>query len=174
MSNVTFLFVEFWPWWLGGIAIGLLVPFMYFFLNTALSVSTGYGNLLKIIVPKTKLKWLNSENYADKFNWRFFFLAGIIIGGFLAARTAGMPVVTSQMGLFTEKSGWPFPAYILWFFAGGLLLGLGARLANGCTSGHSIHGLATFQKSSLVATVFFLLFGVITTFFIRLIVWGGG
>ncbi len=170
---MNFLFVELWPWWLGGIGVGLLVPLMYYFLNTALGVSTGYGNLLKIILPKTKLKWLNSEKFRDKFNWRFIFICGMIAGGFLSARTSGMSLTTSQMGIFTEKTSWSLATYIIWFFASGILLGLGARLAGGCTSGHSIHGLATFQKSSLVATVFFLLFGVIATFLIKLLVWGG-
>jgi len=174
MRVVKFLFVDLWPWWLGGIAIGLMVPLMYYFLNTALGVSTGYGNLLKIIAPSTKLKWLNSETYKDRFNWRFIFIIGILIGGFLSARASGMPVITSEMGLFTEKLSWPYALYIFWFFAGGTFLGFGARLANGCTSGHSIHGIATMQSSSIVATVLFIVFGIITTFLIRLIVFGGG
>ncbi len=56
MNIVRYLFVELWPWWLGGICVGLLVPLMYYFLNTALGVSTGYGNLVKIILSKTKLR----------------------------------------------------------------------------------------------------------------------
>lgn len=173
MNIVHSLFVELWPWWLGGICIGLLVPLMYYFLNTAMGVSTGYGNFLKLILPKTKLRWLNSDTFKNKFNWRFIFIIGMIIGGFLSARTSGMALTTSLMGLFTDKTNWPLIAYIVWFFAGGALLGLGARLAGGCTSGHCIHGLATLQKSSLVATVFFLLFGVIGTWGIRLLVFGG-
>lgn len=173
MNIVHSLFVELWPWWLGGICIGLLVPLMYYFLNTAMGVSTGYGNFLKLILPKTKLRWLNSDTFKNKFNWRFIFIIGMIIGGFLSARTSGMALTTSLMGLFTDKTNWPLIAYIVWFFAGGALLGLGARLAGGCTSGHCIHGLATLQKSSLAATVFFLLFGVIGTWGIRLLVFGG-
>jgi uncharacterized membrane protein YedE/YeeE len=173
MNFARSLFVELWPWWLGGIGVGLLVPLMYYFLNTALGVSSGYGNILKLLLPKTKLRWLNTDAYKNVFNWRFLFIAGMIIGGFLSARTSNMALTTTQMGLFTERTGWPLPLYLLWFLAGGILLGFGARLAHGCTSGHSIHGLATLQKSSLVATVFFLLFGVIGTLSIRLIVFGG-
>lgn len=173
MKIVKFLFVELWPWWLSGIAIGLLVPAMYYFLNTALGVSTGYGNFLKILLPKTKLRWLNSEPFKHRFNWRFTFVVGMVIGGFLSARSSHMDVTTKFMGIFTENTDWPLTAYFLWFFVGGALMGLGSRLAGGCTSGHCIHGLATLQKSSLVATVFFLLFGVVGTFLIKLIVFGG-
>lgn len=174
MSIVKFLFVDLWPWWFAGIAIGLLVPLMYYFLNTALGVSTGYGNFLKIIRPKSKLKWLNSDTYKDRFNWRFIFIIGMLAGGFISARVSGMSAATSEMGLFTEKLSWPYVFYMIWFFAGGILLGFGARLANGCTSGHSIHGIATLQKSSIVATILFLGFGVITTYLIRVFVLGGG
>ena len=170
---MKYLFVDLWPWWLGGITIGLLIPFMYYFLNTALGVSTGYGNFLKIINPATKLKWLNSETYKNKFNWRFLFMAGMILGGFLSARVSGMKSISYEMGIFTERLDWSFVSYIIWFFIGGTLLGLGARLAGGCTSGHSIHGIATGQKSSIVATVLFVVLGVITTYLIRTILFGG-
>lgn len=173
MDIVRLLFVDLWPWWLGGIAIGLLVPLMYFFLNTALGVSTGYGNLVKLLLPRTKLRWLNTETYKDVVNWRLIFIVGMVLGGFLSARASGMPLTTNLMGFFTERTSWPALAYMLWFFAGGAMLGLGARLAGGCTSGHCIHGLATLQKSSLVATICFLLFGVLGTWAIRMLVFGG-
>ncbi|HSW35038.1 MAG TPA: YeeE/YedE thiosulfate transporter family protein [Candidatus Limnocylindrales bacterium] len=174
MTNLyNFIFVDPWPWWLGGIAIGLLVPVMYYFLNTPLGVSTGYGNLVKMIIPKTKLKWLTSKNFADTLNWRFFFMAGMILGGFFSARSMGFPVTTMDMGRFTAIVDWPFLSLAVWFFCGGLLLGLGARLAGGCTSGHSIHGLANLHISSLIATIFFLLFGAITVWLIRVFVFGG-
>jgi uncharacterized membrane protein YedE/YeeE len=146
---------------------------MYFFLNTALGVSTGYGNILKIILPGSKLKWLNSDDYTDVFNWRFYFLAGIIGGGFLSARSAGMPWVTVEMGRFTALLDWSFSSLAVWFLGGGLLLGLGGRLAHGCTSGHSIHGIANLHLSSIIATLFFLLGGIFTVRLITTFVLGG-
>jgi len=162
MAVLHSIFVETWPWWIGGIVIGLLVPGLYYFLNTALGVSTGYGNLVKMLMPRTKLRWLNTEAYKKVFNWRFFFMTGMIIGAFISARTMGLNFVNLEMGLFTKSTSWSWIAYAIYFFAGGFLLGLGSRIAGGCTSGHSIHGLANFHLSSLVATFFFILFGFIT------------
>lgn len=168
-----FLFVDKWPWWMGGIVIGLLVPSLYYFLNTALGVSTGYGNLLKILLPNTRLKWLNSEKFRNPFNWRFFFIFGMVLGAFVSARLSGMPLVTLEMGKFTDFTSWGGPATALWFFLGGLLLGFGARVAGGCTSGHSIHGIANLHLSSIIATIFFLLFGAVFVNLIRIFILGG-
>ncbi|HCP15266.1 MAG TPA: hypothetical protein DIT32_05800 [Peptococcaceae bacterium] len=168
-----FVFIDPWPFWLGGLCIGFLVPGLYYFLNTPLGVSTGYGSYLKLLFPKSKLRWLNSKTFAGDFDWRILFLLGILIGAFFSARMSGKPFLTEAMGLFTQRLSWPLPRMLLWFFTGGLLLGLGSRLAGGCTSGHSIHGLANLHLSSLIATVFFLIFGVLTVYGIR-VLWMGG
>ena len=44
---------------------------------------------------------------------------------------------------------------------GGFLVGFGTRYAGGCTSGHSILGISTFQLPSLIATIFFMIGGFI-------------
>ncbi|TQM92326.1 hypothetical protein BD293_0927 [Roseinatronobacter monicus] len=51
--------------------------------------------------------------------------------------------------------------------AGGLLVGLGTRLANGCTSGHGVCGISRFSLRGIVATVFYLLAGGITMVLFR-------
>ncbi len=43
--------------------------------------------------------------------------------------------------------------------AAGLLVGIGTRFANGCTSGHGVCGISRFSVRGLVATVFYLLGG---------------
>ncbi len=47
--------------------------------------------------------------------------------------------------------------------AGGLLVGFGSRWAGGCTSGHAITGLATFQLPSLIAVLGFFAGGLLMT-----------
>jgi len=170
---IQFLLTDPWPWWMGGLVIGALVPLLYYFLNTPLGVSSGFGNLAKVLFPGKKLKWLQGKSFEKVLNHRFYMMLGMLIGAFLAGRSMGLPIVSTKMGIFTEVLQWPAWANILWFLMGGFLLGLGARIAGGCTSGHSIHGLANFHLSSLVATIFFLLFGAITVFAIRIFLMGG-
>lgn len=50
-----------------------------------------------------------------------------------------------------------------WLLAlAGLLIGLGARMANGCTSGHSISGTARFSPRSFIASILYLIVAIIT------------
>lgn len=167
------VFVRTWPWWAGGAIIGLLVPLLYFLFNTALGVSTGYGNVVKLVLGKTRLKWLNTDTFGDRWGWRLYFIGGMVAGGFLSARLAGWPAVNMAMGVFTETVNWPLLVQGLLFLAGGFLLALGARIAGGCTSGHSIHGIANLNVPSIVTTVFFLAFGVVSTWLVRAVIFGG-
>jgi uncharacterized protein len=50
---------------------------------------------------------------------------------------------------------------------GGLLVGFGTRLANGCTSGHGVCGVARLSPRSLAATATFMLAGFATVFLVR-------
>ncbi len=49
---------------------------------------------------------------------------------------------------------------------GGFLVGFGTRYAGGCTSGHAIMGLSNLQWPSLVATIAFMVGGILMTWFI--------
>jgi len=166
------IFVEPWPFWAGGIIIGLLVPLLYYFYNTALGVSTGYGNLVKIILPARHLKWIKAK-FADTWSWRVYFISGIILGGLLSSALSGNLGFTAEMGRFTSIVKWPVLANAAYFLTGGILLGLGARIAGGCTSGHSIHGIANLHLSSIVVTIFFVVGAVISANLIRITLMGG-
>ncbi len=136
-------------------------------------VSTGYGNVVKLLLGRTRLKWLNTETFADPWGWRLFFISGMAVGGFLSARLSGRPLFTTGMGVFTETVSWPLAVQGLVFTFGGFLLALGARIAGGCTSGHSIHGIANLKLASMVTTAFFLLFGAVSTWLVRTLIFGG-
>ena len=75
--------------------------------------------------------------------------------------------------MLTNTTSWPTVIYGVILFAGGTFLGLGARIAGGCTSGHSIHGLATLQLSALVVTIGFIVMGALSTYVVRFLLLGG-
>lgn len=87
--------------------------------------------------------------------WRMLFLLGLIAGGLIvrAVTADAIPVVVS-----TSTSE---------LVAAGLLVGFGTRVANGCTSGHGVCGIARLAPRSIVATVTFMLAGAITVHVLR-------
>ena len=91
--------------------------------------------------------------------WRASFIAGLVAAGF--AWHAFVDSGTSRADL-----GLVLPA------VAGLLVGFGARLGGGCTSGHGVCGLGRRSARSLVAVVVFIAAGIATTFVVRHLIGG--
>jgi uncharacterized membrane protein YedE/YeeE len=92
--------------------------------------------------------------------WRLAFIAGLILAP-IAAMLAGYPV--------------PLPAMpASWFvvITAGFLVGFGARLGGGCTSGHGICGIARFSRRSIAATMIFMATAVVTVALMHHVVGG--
>jgi uncharacterized membrane protein YedE/YeeE len=145
-----------WPWWFAGAMVGLFLPFFYYLANSPLGVSTGYGNFCKMVVPQTKLEALNTKAYKDIFTWRVFFIIGIILGGAMTKFISGDYSVITQFDKFNSTVTASIPLSGLWFFCGGILLGLGSRIGHGCTSAHTINGIPNFASSGFVASFSFI------------------
>lgn len=84
--------------------------------------------------------------------WRVIFLGAMIVGGLLAAPLT--PILFGGYSPDAPQLVGTLPMLML----AGLLVGLGTRLGNGCTSGHGVCGLARFSGRSLVNVAIF--FGV--------------
>ena len=76
--------------------------------------------------------------------WRFAFIAGLVLAPFASG------IATSSPETPRTASGW------LLIAIAGLLVGFGARLGGGCTSGHGVCGLARFSPRSIIATAIFM------------------
>lgn len=87
---------------------------------------------------------------AKNVTWRYAFLVGLIVGGFIMVYSA------PQFFQYELKAS-PLTAIIA-----GLLVGYGTRLGSGCTSGHGVCGLPRLAKRSWIATITFIGFGVLT------------
>lgn len=87
--------------------------------------------------------------------WRLCFVAGLVLGPLLINKT-GWLTLDIQVG-----DSLPLLA------VAGLLVGYGASLGSGCTSGHGICGLARLSPRSLAATFAFMLSAGITVYIMR-------
>ena len=100
---------------------------------------------------------LSGTLFAKKgeWQWRVVFLLGMI---------AGASVYNSLApNTFAPRANFPLALLVI----GGLLVGFGTRLGSGCTSGHGICGLSRRSPRSIVATLVFIGFGVLSVFLIR-------
>jgi uncharacterized membrane protein YedE/YeeE len=168
-----------WPWYVGGVLIGLMVPALLIAGNKTLGVSSTLRQICAACfpfdIPFLKYNW-------KKESWSLFFAGGIIIGGFIAGflLADGAPEKISAHTLSAlNRSGvhfnkgflpeqifnWNYlltvPGFII-LVGGGFLVGFGTRYAGGCTSGHGIMGLSTLQWPSLVAVVSFFISGIVS------------
>jgi hypothetical protein len=150
----------FWPWWQGGAAIGAITLALLWLGGQRLGLSTGFENLCALVLQTPHLK---RAEVAGSARWRLPFLAGLVLGGALAAATTGGWSASWHTGMLDQRLALAPAAKLGWMFAGGLLIGFGTRLSNGCTSGHGIFGLSNFERGSLEATLAFLAAGMLTT-----------
>ena len=126
----------------GGVIIGLAVV-VFFLLNGRLVGISGIAS-----------NALTEKN--NRFD-NFLFLVGLIIGPILYT------LFTSKQISVTISN-----SYTLLIIAG-LLVGLGTRISGGCTSGHGISGIGRFSLRSIIATITFMIVGIITVFIKNLI-----
>ncbi len=138
------------PWMLstlGGVLIGLSAVMLMGTLGRIAGISGIASGLL--------------TGASDR-GWRVAFVVGLVAAPFLLQWLQG------DAGIGAPQVGWPLMA------VAGLLVGFGTRLGSGCTSGHGVCGMARLSPRSLLATVVFVMFGVVTVFVMRHVLGGYG
>ena len=184
MFNDIILFLKQpWPWYVAGPIIGLCVPLLLLTGNKSLGISSSLREICAATIPG-RISFLNYDWKAQR--WNLVFVLGLLVSGFvggvllhndepvkIAASTQQMLNsfgITNQQGMmpssvFNFHSLFTLKGFII-IVIGGFFVGFGTRWAAGCTSGHGIFGLSTFQLPSLIATITFFAFGIITSWFL--------
>jgi hypothetical protein len=120
---------------LGGILIGLAVGVFFLFNGRLVGISGIAANALT-----------EKNNRFDN----ILFLLGLVIGPILYSL-----FTKNEINITISNS------FILLIIAG-LLVGIGTRISGGCTSGHGISGIGRFSLRSIVATITFMIVGILT------------
>ena len=119
----------------GGLLIGLSVS-LFFILNGRMIGVSGIAS--NFLISKDK----KSEN--------LLFLVGLILGPLIYTFILGGEInilISNSLPLLT---------------VGGILVGFGTKLSSGCTSGHGISGISRFSLRSIIATITFMIVGILT------------
>ena len=119
----------------GGLLIGLSVALFFILNGRMIGVSGIASNFL-----------ISKENRIEN----LFFLVGLILGPSIYTFFLGQEIqITISNSLFL-------------LIGGGVLVGFGTRLSSGCTSGHGISGISRFSLRSIIATITFMIVGILT------------
>jgi uncharacterized membrane protein YedE/YeeE len=132
--------ISFWQPLAGGVLIGVAASLLLWLNGRVVGVSGMLGGLLAPVRGDVA--------------WRAFALLGLVIAG-----AGGMLIAPQQLGHSPRSLGLLALA--------GLCVGVGTRLANGCTSGHGVCGVSRLSPRSLIATAAFLSTGVLTVLVLR-------
>ena len=94
-------------------------------------------------------------------DWRWLFLAGLLSGGAVTHWLFKLPLPaesTASLGLLISS---------------GLLVGFGTRFGGGCTSGHGVCWMGRRSPRSGIATLTFMMSGMLTVYVVRHVLGGG-
>ena len=169
-----------WPWYIAGPMIGLTVPILLLIGNRSFGISSSLRHICAVCVP-AKIPFFQ-YNWKEE-AWNLMFVAGVFLGGVIAALFLSNPesIVIAEstqrdlkaLGLTNFNNLLPAEIFswdnvftlkgLFFFVIGGFMVGFGTRYAGGCTSGHAIMGISNLQWPSVVATMFFMIGGLVMT-----------
>ena len=121
----------------GGMSIGLSATILLAFNGRIAGISGIVNGALK---------------FTNKENWRWLFIMGMLGGGILYEYV--LTFEPTPLSSFTPGA----------MIVGGLLVGFGTRMGNGCTSGHGVCGLGRLSFRSFTAVITFMITAIVTVF----------
>jgi uncharacterized membrane protein YedE/YeeE len=168
---MEWLSMERWSPYAVGIGIGLLSWIAFVLSDKPLGCSTAFTRTSGMIEKLLRGKRVHDKPYYQKFapeiDWEWMLVAGVIVGAFLSSKlsgTFGIEWVPAQWQATAGDSGVTRWAVAL---LGGVVMGVGARWAGGCTSGHGISGTLQLAVSSWLAALSFFAGGIATAMLIH-------
>jgi uncharacterized membrane protein YedE/YeeE len=161
-----------WSPYVAGVIIGLLQVPAFLLIETALGTSSSYvtvgGLVASVIDPAImQIDYVARHVAATGKNWwQVALVVGIAVGAFISMKLSGARrSAISPIWSRALRTSNPSVRYAVAFAAGFVML-FGARIADGCTSGHGLSGMAQLAVSSVVAVAAMFAGGIVTAFLV--------
>jgi len=161
---------KFWNPYLAGIALGLVLLTSFLVMSKGLGAS-GAANRLGVaiagvvapnhVAANPNLASTKGDRASVLDDWLVFEILGVFIGGAIGAYTAGRlgwKVIRGNVGIATR---------LAFAFSGGILMGLAARAARGCTSGQALSGGAAMSVGAWIFMLSVFAGGYSVAWFVR-------
>lgn len=157
--------------YLGGILLGLLLLFTFYFTGRGLGASGAIKRSVAAVVHEVAPEHAENTEYLAKYYgdegsplnaWLVFEILGMIAGGFIAGAMGGRLKWTIEKNPRIKKN-----TRLIAALGGGILFGIGAQFGRGCTSGAALTGSAAQGTSGFV--VMLAIFGTayLIAYFVR-------
>ena len=175
------LIFQTWPWYVSGFLIGMVMLFLVYFGKT-FGMSSNLRSLCAMSGLGKKVGFFDFDWKTQR--WNLYVVIGAMLGGFVAVHFMSNPsnvninrdtiAKLAQLGIDAPHGKllpdalfgnaiFESPKMIFILLVGGVLIGFGTRYGSGCTSGHAIYGLSSFQFQSLKAVIGFFIGGLTMT-----------
>ncbi|MCJ7555087.1 MAG: YeeE/YedE family protein [Ignavibacteriaceae bacterium] len=162
----------YWNPYLSGIGLGLVLLAAFVIMGRGLGASGAFSSLVAVGVDKVAPAHAQSNQFFKEYlgdgtnnplkNWLVFEVLGVFVGGFISGALGGRIKKTTEKGERISIKG-----RLLFAFIGGGLMGFGAKLARGCTSGQALTGGALLNTGSWALMIMFFAGAYAAAYFIR-------
>jgi len=153
-----------WSPYLVGTGIGVLSWFAFWSADHPLGITTAFEHSAALIFQAAYPPIADANSYYDaespKIGWEWMLVLGVFLGSLLSSRTSGDVERISVPQMWRERFGSSVALRMTVAIFSGALMMFGARLAQGCTSGHGISGTLQLAVSSWLFSVIFFSVGI--------------
>lgn len=173
MIIMSLLTSDLWSPYLVGAGIGILICLGFLLSNKAIGCSTAYARSFGMGEKLVRGGKVDDKPYYKKFvpkiDWEWMLVLGVVVGALISSIISGSFRLETVPEVWENSFGSSTILRFVGALIGGILLGFGARMAGGCTSGHGISGTSQLSLGSWLAFLFFFIGGILTA----LIIYGG-
>jgi hypothetical protein len=155
-----------------GVALGLVLLASFLIMGRGLGASGALSSVVAVVVEKVAPQHAAQNNFYKEYigdgttnplkDWLVFEVIGVVIGGFLSGSLAHRIKGKIEKGPNVSNR-----TRLIYAFTGGTLMGFGAKLARGCTSGQALTGGAFLNLGSWAFMLAVFAGGYMVAYFIR-------
>lgn len=170
MRNV--LSMKSWSPYVVGVGIGMLSWFAFASVDRPIGITTAFEYTSALVetsaAPEVTEPYLADQaekNRRPKIDWEWMLVVGVFLGAYVSSKMSGDRVQGEHVPpLWQWRFGDSTARRYLGAFVGAFIMMLGARIAQGCTSGHAISGTLQLALSSWIFAPTIFIVGIATAF----------
>lgn len=170
---MNFFKKESWSPYLAGGLTGIVLVLGVLLVDGWFGSTTTFARVGSLFIQGTKISestFFTVNNYLFSyqtlFNYQTFFVVGILVGAFVSAKMSNTFEVTHVPNRFKQRFGENRPLRYTMAFTGGMIMVIGARIADGCASWWGISASSKLSAAGLATLIFFFIGAVVTNYFI--------